>query len=195
MTLLKEVNTPVFKAEGIPVVAEKEYRLRVTGLVGEPAEFSLARIKELPFSRVDARLTSVSGFSVRAPWEGVLWRDFQRELSLEERASHVIFTSLKGYSTCLPLKDLDHPRVLLVYAVDGEAIEREYGWPLRLLVPHRWGYKSCKWLGTITFTAKMEGGFWEDRGYSREGFIEPGLTFDLNTGKHRQIQGGEVIEF
>ncbi|MFH2127731.1 MAG: molybdopterin-dependent oxidoreductase, partial [Pseudomonadota bacterium] len=73
--------------------------------------------------------------------------------------------------------------------------ETDFGGPLRMLVPHLWGYKSAKWLAGVTLGDKMLGGFWEDRGYTREGIIEPGVTLDLNSGQRRAIRGGEVTEF
>ncbi|MBU4605459.1 MAG: molybdopterin-dependent oxidoreductase, partial [Proteobacteria bacterium] len=79
--------------------------------------------------------------------------------------------------------------------VEDEPLETDFGGPLRMLVPHLWGYKSAKWLAGVTFGDKMQGGFWEDRGYTREGIIEPGVTLDLNSGQRRAIRGGEVTEF
>ncbi len=195
MSILGRLKTPVFKAEGIPYIKEETYLLNVWGLVGSESAFTLAEIRSMPFTRLDARLTSVSGWSVRARWDGVLWPDFMKEIQLMPGAAFATFTSVGGYSTSLPLDQLNE-RVMLVYAVDGEPLEVEYGWPLRLLVPHLWGYKSCKWLGSIEFADHDQGGFWEDRGYTRSGRIEPGLTLDINTGTKRPIRGGgEVTEF
>ncbi len=195
MSVLARMNTPVFKAEGIPVVDDAIYRLRVWGLIEGEREFSLAEIKQMPFTRLDARLTSVSGWSVRADWDGVLWQEFSQNFLFKSSVKHVMFTSVGGYSTSLPLAELNE-RVMLVWAVNGELLEREYGGPLRLLVPHLWGYKSCKWLGGIEFHEEERGGFWEDRGYARSGRIEPGLTLDINSRTERPISGGkEVTEF
>ena len=195
MSILTRLNTPVFKAEGIPKIDEETFRLNVWGLVKGEQQFSLTDIKEMPFTRLDARLTSVSGWSVRATWAGVLWQDFVKQIMLMPAANYVTFTSVGGYDTNIPLHQLNE-RVMLVYAVDGEPLETEYGGPLRMLVPHLWGYKSCKWLRDIEFTDSERGGFWEDRGYSRSGTIEPGMTLDINSRVERPILGGrEVTEF
>lgn len=195
MSILSRLDTPVFKAEGIPEINEDRFRLNLRGLVEAEAVFTLTEIKTMPFTRLNARLTSVSGWSVRADWDGVLWRDLAAQIRLMPDASHVTFTSAGGYSTSIPLIQLND-RVMLVYAVGDEPLEREYGGPLRLLVPHLWGYKSCKWLSDIQFTDDGRGGFWEDRGYSRSGFIESGMTLDINTRTKRPIKGGgEVTEF
>jgi DMSO/TMAO reductase YedYZ molybdopterin-dependent catalytic subunit len=65
-----------------------------------------------------------------------------------------------------------------------------------MVIPHLYGYKSAKWLGTIEFCDSMRGGYWEDRGYSRSGIIEQGHTLDMNTGGQSvYISGGEVLDF
>jgi len=196
MSVLSRLRPPVFKEGGMPEIDTAKYKLHVKGLVKEERSFTWQEIMDLPATKVDARLTSVSGWSVRATWEGVLWREFLRILRPENEASHATFSgSGGGYETTVSLVDLDHPRVLLVYGVEGEPLEREYGGPLRMVIPNLYGYKSCKWLETITLTDTMKGGYWEDRGYTQSGIIEPGFTLDVNTGTRRPISGGEVTEF
>ncbi len=196
MSILSELNVPVFGAGGIPDKDETDFQLTIEGLVQDTIVFSLEQVKELPLSTVNARLTSVSGWSVRADWQGVLWREFIQIVKILPEASHVTFSSHSSiYKTTVSLKDLDHPRVLLVYAVNEEPLEWEYGGPLRMVIPHLYGYKSAKWLKKCEFTDTMHGGFWENRGYSRSGIIAPGSTLDINTGVKRPIKGGEVLEF
>lgn len=196
MSILARLNTPHFSAGGRPELDEAGLVLTLTGMIAAPREFTLDQLRALPVSQVDARLTSVSGWSVRAVWEGVLWRDFAAEVEPSAEADHATFTSAGGgYDTTISLKDLDHPRVLLCWAVSGEPLEADYGGPLRMIVPHLYGYKSAKWLTGIEFCAGMRGGYWEDRGYTRTGIIEPGFSLDVNTGQKRPIKGGEVTEF
>lgn len=197
MSKLKELNIPIFKAEGLPRGAAAEsWTVRVGGMLARPAELNFDDFRALPNSIVDCRLTSVSGWSVRAVWEGVLWRDFLKSHPPSPQATHATFVSVGGYDTTVPLDTLDHPRVLFCWGVAGEALEVEYGGPLRMVIPNLWGYKSCKWLTEVRYGDKMPPGFWEKRGYSLEGEIEPGHTTDYNNGRTRRpISGGEVTEF
>ncbi len=196
MSSLTDLGVPVFQAGGMPDLPADRWSLQVTGLVADPRQLSLADIQALPASDVDARLTSVSGFSVRAKWRGVLWRDFIAGIEPAPTANHATFTSLGGgYSTTVSLADLDHPRVLLAYGVDDQPLEREYGGPLRMVIPHLWGYKSAKWLAEIELTNAMRGGYWEDRGYPRTAPIKAGTTMDMNTGQRRSHGDGEITEF
>ncbi|MGQ9508849.1 MAG: molybdopterin-dependent oxidoreductase [Thermodesulfobacteriota bacterium] len=196
MSILKELQVPVFKAGGMPSIDLQTYTLFVGGSGIEERQFSWQEILAMPKSRVNCRLISVSGWSVRVDWEGVRWEDFIQQISRDTKMEYVRFTSVGGvYSTVVPFEDLSNPRVLLAYGVNGEPIEPEYGGPLRMVIPNLWGYKSCKWLGCIEFIDHMEGGYWEDRGYTLSGKIEPGFTFDLNTRTQRPITGGEVTDF
>ena len=196
MSILKDLDVPIFKAGGMPAIDLKNYVLSVGGLVKEKRSFSWKDILAMPKSWVNSRLTSVSGWSVRADWEGIRWDDFFRQISFDPEANYVRFSTVGGsYTTVVSIKDLKNSRVLLVYGVNGDWIEPEYGGPLRMVIPNLWGYKSCKWLGEIDFIGEMEGGYWEDRGYTRSGIIEPGFTFDINTKTRKPIKGGEVTEF
>ena len=196
MSILKDLDVPIFKAGGMPAIDLKNYVLLVGGLVKEKRSFSWKDILAMPKSRVNSRLTSVSGWSVRADWEGIRWDDFVRQISFNPEANYVRFSTVGGsYTTVVSIKDFENPRVLLAYGVNGDWIEPEYGGPLRMVIPNLWGYKSCKWLGEIDFIDQMEGGYWEDRGYTRSGIIEPGFTFDINTKTRRPIKGGEITEF
>ncbi len=196
MTILRDLGVPIFKAGGMPTVDLSAYLLSVGGLVKEARQWTWEEVMAMPKSRVNCRLISVSGWSVRANWDGIKWSDFLKQMSVRNEAKYVRFTSLgENYSTAVALKDLENPRVLLAYRVEGKPIEPEYGGPLRMVIPNLWGYKSGKWLGKIDFLDRMEGGYWEDRGYTRSGTIEPGYTLDLNTRTRRPIPGGEVVDF
>lgn len=196
MGMLRKLGVPAFQAGGMPDLADDQWILRVNGMVAAERKFSLPEIKGLPKTEVDARLTSVSGFSVRAKWQGVLWRDFLGLIAPLPTANHATFTSLGGgYTTTVSLSDLDYPKVLLAYTVNDEPLERDYGGPLRMVIPHLWGYKSAKWLAAIELTNAMRGGYWEDRGYPRTAPIQAGTTMDMNTGQRRPHGDGEITEF
>jgi DMSO/TMAO reductase YedYZ molybdopterin-dependent catalytic subunit len=197
MSKLKELDTPIFYAEGIPKgVTRDNFQLVVDGLIEENEKnFSFEEIENMPITTENVRLTSVSGWTVRANWQGVRFMEFLNRLKLKPTATHVNFESFGGYTTCLPLEELKKENVLLCYKVDDEYLEMEYGAPLRMLIPHKWGYKSIKGLSRITFTDRQIPGYWETRGYADEAEIEPGRILDINSGQVKRIRGGEVTEF
>lgn len=190
------MKPPVFYAEGVPEYDEKDWRLEVSGLVKAARHFSLHDLKAMRVSVINARLTSVSGWSYRADWEGVVFSDFLEHLDLKPDASHVTFVGLGGYDSTVPLKATLHPHFMLCLGMNGEPLAREYGAPLRVICTHLWGYKSVKGLGKIIFGDTMKPGYWESRGYPLDGVITPGYTLDINSGQRRYIHGGgEVTEF
>jgi len=196
MSVLSELNAPVFAAEGAPADPDPAgWKVKIGGLVEKELILSPDDFKSLDNSTVDCRLTSVSGWSVRADWDGALWRDFIEAHPPLPAATHATFISHGGYRTTVPIATLDHPRALWAWGAGGEALEVDYGGPLRMVVPNLWGYKSCKWVVEVVFTDRMERGYWESRGYSLDGEIEAGVTLDVNTGARRPIKGGEVTEF
>lgn len=196
MSILKDLKTPVFYAEPVPKgVTRENYRLEVTGLLKVPMFFTFKQIEDMPFTSVNARLTSVSGWTVRAIWQGVKFTDFLKRIELKPRAGYVDFASFGGYTTCLPIEELQKERVLLCYKVNDEYLETMYGAPLRMFIPHLWGYKSIKGLAKITFTDNYKKGYWESRGYSDKATITTRMILDVNTQTKKQIHGGEVTEF
>ncbi|UCC67649.1 MAG: molybdopterin-dependent oxidoreductase, partial [Armatimonadota bacterium] len=70
------------------------------------------------------------------------------------------------YTTSLPLHDMLEPDVLLAWGMDGKPLEPQHGFPLRLVMPKKYAYKSAKWVRWIQFTYEQGLGYWEQRGYS-----------------------------
>jgi len=100
MSIFKDLSVPAFKAGGMPAMELQSYSLFVGGQVKEEKHFSWQEILAMPKSMVNCRLTSVSGWSVRADWEGILWNDFLKQILVDSKANHVRFTSVGGgYST------------------------------------------------------------------------------------------------
>jgi DMSO/TMAO reductase YedYZ molybdopterin-dependent catalytic subunit len=141
MSVLKRMNTPVFAVEGVLHRDHGGYRLKISGLADGDRTFSLGELKAaFPISMVSTRLTSVSGgWSVRADWEGILWRDFVSAWRPVEFARYALLTSAGDYTTCILLPDLTASQAMLVWGVGGEPLEDEYGGPLRMVVPNLWG--------------------------------------------------------
>ncbi|MDP6126452.1 MAG: molybdopterin-dependent oxidoreductase, partial [Candidatus Latescibacteria bacterium] len=85
-------------------------------------------------------------------------------------AGFVVFGDLGMYTTSLPIDACLDDDAILAHSHDGEPLSPEHGAPLRMVVPKRYGWKSCKWVRTIEFVARDQFGFWETRGYSNTAF-------------------------
>jgi DMSO/TMAO reductase YedYZ molybdopterin-dependent catalytic subunit len=197
MGKLKELHTPIFWAEGHPgVLSGAGWQVQVGGLVEQPVTLTYEEILALPKSIADARLTSVTRWSVRGKWGGVRLSDLLALARPKPEAAHVQCISYRGvYTTCIPLDVALQERTLLAYEFDGEPLDADYGGPVRVLCPYLWGYKSAKSVVALTLEDRSLPGFWEVRGYPDEAEIEAGRVHDVNTHRWRRIPGGEVIEF
>jgi DMSO/TMAO reductase YedYZ molybdopterin-dependent catalytic subunit len=165
-------------------------------LVENPVTLTHEEILDLPKAVVDARLTSVSGFTVGGAWGGVRLSEVFSIVGPQPEASHVQFVSYRRiYTTSIPLEVARRERTLLAYAFGGEPLEPDYGGPVRVFCPYLWGYKSAKSVIAITLVDRAIPGFWETRGYPESAQIKPRRILDVNSGRWRRIPGGEVREF
>jgi DMSO/TMAO reductase YedYZ molybdopterin-dependent catalytic subunit len=195
---LKELRTPIFWAEGHPGKLDREgWRIEVNGLCANPRTFTWQELIALPKSIADARLTSVTRFSVRGKWGGVKVADFLDAVKASPEAQYVRFWSYRMiYDTSIPIEVALLERTLLAYEFDGELLDEDYGGPVRGFCPYLWGYKSAKSVVKIELLARYYSGFWEQRGYPDDALITAGKVRDMNQGGHlRPIPNGEVIRF
>lgn len=197
MSKLSDIRTPIFWAEGHPgPLSAEQWQVEIGGLVENPVTLTYQQVLALPRSIADARLTSVSGWTVRGKWGGVRLSDLLPLAEPKPEAKHVQFISYrKVYTTCIPLDVALQERTLLAYEFDGEPLEPDYGGPLRIFCPYLWGYKSAKCVIGITLEPRSIPGYWEVRGYPDHAPIKPRVILDVNSQRMRRIPGGEVIEF
>jgi DMSO/TMAO reductase YedYZ molybdopterin-dependent catalytic subunit len=195
---LKELRTPIFWAEGHPGKLNREkWVIKVSGLCANPKTFTWQELIALPKSIADARLTSVTRFSVRGRWGGVRVADLLDAVQADSGSQYVRFWSYRMiYDTTIPLEVALRERTLLAYEFDGEYLEEDYGGPVRGFCPYLWGYKSAKSVVKIELMDRYISGFWEQRGYPDEALIMEGKVRDMNQGgRPRPIPDGEVIRF
>ncbi|MNS88624.1 TMAO/DMSO reductase [compost metagenome] len=98
-------------------------------------------------------------------WEGVKFSDLVRALGVKPEAKHVMIHADHEYDTNIPIADLMRDDVLLAYRYDGHPLTDKHGWPLRLVVPHLYFWKSAKWIQGIEFMKEDRPGFWERNGF------------------------------
>lgn len=197
MSKLKDMRTPIFWVEGHPGPLSAEgWEIELGGLVEQPVTLTYEQFLALPQSIADARLTSVTRWSVRGKWGGVRLGDLLAGAGIKPQATHVQFVSYREiYTTCIPLDVALKERTLLAYEFDDEPLDADYGGPVRAFCPYLWGYKSAKSVVGIKLLDHSLPGFWEIRGYPDDAQIEAGRVLDINTHRWRHIPDGKVIEF
>lgn len=157
---------PVLHYGPIPSFDPNAWDFRVWGEVSSPVTLSYPEFRALPVSRVVADFHCVTKFSVLGnEWEGVSFRVIQEMVEPMPSATHVMAHCEYGYEANIPLEVLLDDDVLFAWSRNGEALTAEHGFPLRLVVPKRYAWKSAKWIRGVEFMSTDRRGFWEERGY------------------------------
>jgi DMSO/TMAO reductase YedYZ molybdopterin-dependent catalytic subunit len=141
----------------------------VHGEVEAPIVLSYAELQALPQTDVTLDIHCVTRWSrFDVLFRGVRWRELASLARPTSAARFAVAHAEHGYTTNVPLAALEDPRALLAWEADGEPLTPEHGWPLRLIVPDRYFWKSAKWLRAIELTAVDRPGFWERYGYHND---------------------------
>jgi len=157
---------PVLHYGSVPRFDPRGWDLRVFGLVDEPLTLSYDQFLQLPTVRIVVDIHCVTTWSkLDTVWEGVLFREFISGAKVRPEGKFVLVHCEQGFTTNLPLDVLMDDDVLLAYRYDDAPLAPEHGYPLRLLVPKRYFWKSAKWVRGIELMAEDSLGFWEVRGY------------------------------
>jgi DMSO/TMAO reductase YedYZ molybdopterin-dependent catalytic subunit len=159
-------------AEGQPNIDLNTYRLSVEGLVEKPFSLSFDEIKALPAEERFVELPCVEGWTEAGLWKGPRLSSLLERAGVKNEADNVVFHSPGGYTTSLTLADIKKTDPLLAYGVNGERLPDEQGYPLRMVVPDRLGYKWIKWVDGIRVIKGPYEGYWESRGYSNDANAE-----------------------
>jgi DMSO/TMAO reductase YedYZ molybdopterin-dependent catalytic subunit len=157
---------PVLHYGPIPKFDGSEWPLELTGLVEEHVTLTYQELRALPTVKIDADMHCVTGWTtLDNMWEGVSFNTLRELCRPTAEARWVIAHCAHGYTSNLSLQAMDEDDVLVAWRNGGEDLSDEHGWPLRLVVPKRYAWKSAKWLTGLEFSAKNKRGFWEVRGY------------------------------
>ncbi len=161
---------PVLHAGVVPDVDLDHWDFRTMGLVERDQVWTLDEIKAMPKVEHVVDIHCVTKWSkLDTRWGGVTISDFMENVRLDAAATHVLIQAEHGYTANLPLADFMKPDNLLAWEYDGRELEPEHGWPLRLVVPHLYFWKSAKWVRSFRFLDHDVAGFWERNGYHMYG--------------------------
>ncbi len=174
----------------------EDWQLKVGGLCENPSALSLSAIKALPLKAQVSRVKCVECWSAKAKWAGFAFVDLEKVVRPLPQAVGVLFRCADRYVEYLSLEDLHHKRTLLVHTMNDDALSDEHGFPLRVIIPFKYGYKSPKAILEMEFVGEAKKGTWSQIGpYSVDATILPGYDHPLDRGKkRRRIFGGEIFD-
>jgi DMSO/TMAO reductase YedYZ molybdopterin-dependent catalytic subunit len=166
---------PVLHEGSVPPFDPATWDFRVTGLVEKPLHLSWDEFTSLPVKEITADMHCVtrwSRFDVR--WEGVPFEEVAKLAQPKPEAKFVMVLAEQDYTSNVPLADLMRPTTLFALKHNGDLLPADHGYPIRLVVPHLYAWKSVKWVRGLNFMAQDSPGFWEENGYNMYGdpFLE-----------------------
>ena len=160
---------PVLHAGSIPSTDLATWDFRVWGQVEEPLTLTWQELDALPKSENVQDIHCVTRWSrFDTRFRGVHWRELAKLVKPQPTARFAIAHSEQGYTANIPLEFLADELALLATEADGEPLAPEHGWPLRLIIPGKYFWKSAKWLRGIELSSIDKPGFWERYGYHND---------------------------
>lgn len=157
---------PILHEGSVPEYDLKEWNLRIFGEVEQEYTFSFEQLQAMPVTQTVSDIHCVTRWSkFDTPWEGVRFSDLVRQLKIKPEARYVMIHADPDYETNVALEELMKDDVLLAWNYDGKPLTAKHGWPLRLIVPQFYFWKSAKWIRGIEFMKEDRRGFWENHGF------------------------------
>ena len=143
----------------------RSWRLEVAGLVTERAPWTLDQLRALPQTELIIKHICVEGWSYIGQWSGVPLRAFLERIGADTRARYVAFRTADDYPSSIDMATALHPQTILAISYGGDTLADPFGYPLRLRMATKLGYKNPKWMTAIEVTNRYPGGYWEKRGF------------------------------
>ena len=161
---------PVLHYGSVPRFDPARWDFKIGGLVEQPLTLTWEEFNRLPRFEDTSDFHCVTRWSrFDNRWGGVAFRELLQRVKLQPRAGFVLVHGEQGFTANVPLPDLDRPNVLFATHHDGQPLTPEHGYPLRLIVPHLYAWKSVKWVRAIEFLDHDVPGFLEQNGYHMYG--------------------------
>ena len=150
----------------VPDVDLSDYRLEVSGLVQKKQPWTLEALRRLPQRSDITRLICIEGWSAIGQWNGVPLKTFLEHIGADTTAKYVAFKCADRYYSSIDMATALHPQTLLALDFGKTPLPPDYGYPLRLRVPTKLGFKNPKHIGELFVTNQYPGGYWENQGYN-----------------------------
>jgi len=155
-------NTP----DGAPQIDPATWVLNVTGRVADRRDWRLADLQALPMFTQITRHICIEGWSAVGLWTGIRLSDFLIRVGADLTARYVTFRCDDNYVTSIDMPSALHSQTQLCLSMDGRVLERAHGFPLKLRIPTKLGFKNAKHIGEIEVGNTFTGGTWETYGYN-----------------------------
>ncbi|AUT74184.1 molybdopterin-dependent oxidoreductase [Paraburkholderia hospita] len=155
-----------YDIDDVPEVDAASYRLQVGGLAHGKGVWTLDELRALPQESQITRHICIEGWSAIGHWGGVRFSDFLRRAGADTSAKYVSLRCADNYWTSIDMPTALHAQTLLTLTYDNDVLPPKYGFPMKLRMPTKLGYKNPKHIVSIEITNQYPGGYWENQGYN-----------------------------
>ncbi len=150
----------------IVTVAEADYKLALSGMIDNKTSWTLEQLRQLPQQSQITRHICVEGWSLIGKWGGPSFGDFLRKVGADTTAKYVGFKCADEYFTSLDMATALHPQTTMALTFNDKTILPRNGFPFKIRVPTKLGFKNPKHVMEIFVTNDYPGGYWENQGYN-----------------------------
>jgi DMSO/TMAO reductase YedYZ molybdopterin-dependent catalytic subunit len=155
-----------YSRDKAPRLDPADYRLLLSGKIADKRTWTVAELHALPQATQITRHVCVEGWSMIGKWTGTPFRTFLERIGADTTARYVGFECADGYYEGIDMPTALHPQTLMAFKLADEILPREHGFPFKLRIPTKLGFKNPKFITTIYVTDKQPPGYWTDRGYN-----------------------------
>ena len=155
-----------YSEDKVRTIDAASYRLELSGLVRDRRPWTLPQLYALPQASQITRHICVEGWSAIGKWSGVPFRTFLERIGADLTARYVGFKCADDYYSSIDMATALHPQTLLAFRFADRILPPKYGFPMKLRVPTKLGFKNPKYIAAIFVTNTYPGGYWEDQGYN-----------------------------
>jgi DMSO/TMAO reductase YedYZ molybdopterin-dependent catalytic subunit len=155
-----------YSVDEVTLVDGKDYKLELEGLIRNKKPWTLPELYSLPQTSQITRHICVEGWSAIGKWSGVRFSDFLARIGADTSAKYIGFKCADDYYSSVDMATALHPQTLLTFRYADEILPSKYGFPMKLRIPTKLGFKNPKHIMSMFATNEYPGGYWEDQGYN-----------------------------
>jgi DMSO/TMAO reductase YedYZ molybdopterin-dependent catalytic subunit len=150
----------------VPLIDGGDYQLELSGLIENKRPWSIAELRALPQESQITRHICIEGWSAIGQWRGIVFRSFLERIGADLTARYVGFKCADRYYSSIDMATALHPQTILALDYGDSPLPPKYGYPMKLRVPTKLGFKNPKHIAALFVTNDNPGGYWEDQGYN-----------------------------
>ena len=152
--------------EKAPTLDASDYRLTLAGAIGNKRPWTVEQLHAQPQQSQVTRHVCVEGWSMVGKWTGTPLKTFLERIDADLSAKYVGFECADGYYEGIDMPTALHPQTIMAFKLADEFLPTKYGYPFKIRIPTKLGFKNPKFVTTIYVTNSQPRGFWTDRGYN-----------------------------